>query len=106
VLAQRYRFPSVYSGRPHLPHRATPDSRCRFFPVTCLRRDRSPSNLTSRSWVSAPKIAGHYAGYLLPCHSRSPASRGECSTWASVVHDRCSATGGRIPPASHSLTME
>jgi hypothetical protein len=57
-----------------------PDSRCAGARTTCLRRAGSPNSLTSRSWVSTSMIAGQpAAGYLRPCHSRSPASRAEVS---------------------------
>ena len=84
-----------------------PDSRCAGARTTCLRRAGSANSLTSRSWVSVSMIAGHcVAGYFLPCHSRSPASRGEVSMPTIEVGHHCLAATGLMPRAVQSRAIE
>ena len=52
-------------------------------------------------------IAGQpSAGYFCPCHSRSPASRGEISMPTIVVGHHCFAVTGLIPRAVQSRAIE
>ncbi len=52
-------------------------------------------------------IAGQpVAGYLRPCHSRSPASRGEVSVPTIEVGHHCAAATGLMPRAAQSRAIE
>lgn len=62
--------------------------------------------LTSRPCASTSKIAGQAAGYLLPCHSRRPASRGDMCVLTSDVSSHRFPADGLMPRRVHSRMID
>lgn len=61
---------------------------------------------SSRSCVSGSIIAGHSAGYFVPCHSRGPAIRAEVIVPTHVDGYHCFAATGLIPRTVQSRMID